>query len=579
MARLAAVAPALLAVSLAAVAEAQVARVVVGTGDPVPGEPGVTILGIQDAWTTPVGGYYAMVSCSDTRGRLVGSPTGGPPEVLRAIEPIGGLNQLAYPFTTSTRPWAGDSFGRFLYLAQYVVPPSEDVELAAWLEREIFIDEGLPVLSQPGYEWTSVGGGFGFLADGTPWWSARSASNDVPLRFGLYVGEEQTPLYLTGDVVPDLPGPIHTTTDFRGASLSPRGLHHVVPVDVPGADGETVIADGRGLKVAGALLIEGAAVPASSGGLPGETWRTFDRGNVNDAGDYALRAFTTEGMTLLSNGAIVARQGSTVDGQPIGIIGQVDLNQAGDVLFVAQLGSGVFDPPGLFVNGQLVLTEGDPIDLDGDGAADPGVTLSHFSDYEAAKLSERDLAGRVDVYLVARADFLGTPTIFDDVIAVLSLPVQAGPGMVVAPIDVDPASCANGLDGLPAAKGVRVAILGTSELDVRDIDPTTLRLARQDGLGVELSALGGRMPVVDLLGPPAEPHGCTQPGPDGFEDLVVGFATDGVLQGLRLRDVPTGAEVPLVLTGELADRTPFGGRDVVHLALGILDPNPGLAKE
>ncbi|MEJ2678563.1 MAG: hypothetical protein P8174_05725, partial [Gemmatimonadota bacterium] len=134
------------------------------------------------------------------------------------------------------------------------------------------------------------------------------------------------------------------------------------------------------------------------------------------------------------------------------------------------------------------------------------------------------------------------------------------PEVVDVPVDVKPGSCpspvstrANGV--LPAA------IAGTAELDVRQIDPSTLRLA-------------GVAPVrhaFEDVTTPVEPYTgkmldtCTSAGPDGIEDLTVKFSSREVVDA-ALSGATAGDSVTLELTGTLLPEfggTAIRGEDVV----------------
>ena len=130
------------------------------------------------------------------------------------------------------------------------------------------------------------------------------------------------------------------------------------------------------------------------------------------------------------------------------------------------------------------------------------------------------------------------------------------------PVDIKPQSCPNPLN--VKAKGVLpVAILGTGEFDVSDINPQSLQL-----LGVA--------PVRHALEDVATPfvpsngnnndHECTDAGPDGFTDMTLKFDAQAVIQAIEAslgRPVTDGEELVLPLEGELFDGTPFVGEDVV----------------
>ena len=70
-----------------------------------------------------------------------------------------------------------------------------------------------------------------------------------------------------------------------------------------------------------------------------------------------------------------------------------------------------------------------------------------------------------------------------------------------------------------------VAILGTEELDVNEIDPTSIQLA-----GVEAA----RMAYEDVAAPVSDVNdcNCTKAGPDGFDDLTLKFRTQEIVEAI-----------------------------------------------
>ena len=126
-----------------------------------------------------------------------------------------------------------------------------------------------------------------------------------------------------------------------------------------------------------------------------------------------------------------------------------------------------------------------------------------------------------------------------------------GGGMGVD-LDIKPTSCPNPLN--VSGKGVLpVAILGSDELDVNDIDLATVQLAGVSPL---------RSSVEDVTSPledPQEDCECSTAGPDGFEDLTLKFEKQLIVGTLGAVD--NGDVITLEITGELLDGTPFAASD------------------
>ena len=103
-----------------------------------------------------------------------------------------------------------------------------------------------------------------------------------------------------------------------------------------------------------------------------------------------------------------------------------------------------------------------------------------------------------------------------------------------------------------------MAILGTADFDVTQIDPASIRL---EGVPPVRSAVDDvATPFEPFVGKESE-FDCTREGPDGFDDLTVRFSNEDVVSALG--DVSDGDVLVLELTASLTDGTPIAGEDVV----------------
>jgi hypothetical protein len=125
--------------------------------------------------------------------------------------------------------------------------------------------------------------------------------------------------------------------------------------------------------------------------------------------------------------------------------------------------------------------------------------------------------------------------------------------MVSVPFDIRPGTCPNPLN--PADKGMLpAAILGSSDLDVHNINASTLLL---NGVPAEMTKyedVGTPHDVMDACG-------CTADGPDGTMDLTLKFPAPAVIQ--TLVPVARGDTKELTLTGYTTDGRPFSASDCV----------------
>jgi hypothetical protein len=122
-------------------------------------------------------------------------------------------------------------------------------------------------------------------------------------------------------------------------------------------------------------------------------------------------------------------------------------------------------------------------------------------------------------------------------------------------VDIKPESCPNPLQ--VGAHGVLpVAILGTADFDVMEIDPETVLLAGLPPL---------RWSREDISTPyaylPFDAFDCTEEGPDGYTDLSLKFDHEAVVAALG--DVNDRDVLALSLTAKLLDETTVEGVDVI----------------
>ena len=127
-------------------------------------------------------------------------------------------------------------------------------------------------------------------------------------------------------------------------------------------------------------------------------------------------------------------------------------------------------------------------------------------------------------------------------------------------VDIRPQTCPNPIN--TGIKGVLpVAILGTDDLDVTQIDPATVRLS--DVAPLRWSLSDESTPFIPMVGK-ENCEDCNELGPDGYLDLTLKFNPLDVLA--TLGGVNDGDCIVLTLTGSLKEEfgsTPIIGEDVV----------------
>jgi hypothetical protein len=362
--------------------------------------PGGAVALVNQAAANDIGGYIVDMTVGGVDA-FWGSAAGGPGSVLRSegVFPpytqtgfegffgFGDAGQIAYsPTCTGTFIGSGDT---------------------AWLDSTPFAVEAEPhpTLANQWYRFASrptVATSTGEL-----WWygaltSTRGGSSQT---YGLFRGMQGTPVLLGGQSVPGVPFNMTLTSSAQiDYQISGNGSHWISTLTIQSgqtANDTCVVKDGAGLEVGGALVREGSPVPVSAGGDGAENWQNFGVYGVNNAGSYMIAGDTSAATTvdhfLLKDGQIILREGAIVGGFPLtGAQTGLDLNESGDWAAIWNVTANGGTRECIIVNGDLIVKETDPIDFDGDGQPDPGVTLVDISASEVA-LGER-VNGFLDVY-------------------------------------------------------------------------------------------------------------------------------------------------------------------------------------
>ncbi|MHC4265331.1 MAG: integrin alpha [Planctomycetota bacterium] len=159
-------------------------------------------------------------------------------------------------------------------------------------------------------------------------------------------------------------------------------------------------------------------------------------------------------------------------------------------------------------------------DLNGDGFADLAVSAFYDDDGGIDK-------GAVWILFLSRLEFVN--------------------------IDIKPTSCPNPLNVKSKGK-LPVAILGSEDLDVYDIDAVSVRLEGVEAIRSSYEDVAS--PAIDI-----NDCNCTTDGPDGHVDLTLKFPTEDIVDAIgEINDVN---EFILKLDGLLYDNTIIEGYDCV----------------
>jgi hypothetical protein len=171
----------------------------------------------------------------------------------------------------------------------------------------------------------------------------------------------------------------------------------------------------------------------------------------------------------------------------------------------------------------------------------PGYTASVTAKYDKAKPIP-----------VAGSD----PLTYGDVLTWTIIAIQ-GPPVVYVPVDIKPGSCPNPVN--VKSRGVLpVAILGTAEFHVNQIDPASIRLNGVSPLRWRSEDVAA--PFEPFVGKEGA-YACTENGPDGYMDLGLKFDTQDFVKSLG--SVNNRATIVVGLSGMLRDGTQIQGEDVI----------------
>jgi hypothetical protein len=144
-------------------------------------------------------------------------------------------------------------------------------------------------------------------------------------------------------------------------------------------------------------------------------------------------------------------------------------------------------------------------------------------------------------------------------------PMAKAQAVIPVFIDIKPQSCPNPLN-LRSKGVVPVAILGTDELDVQQIDPTTIMLSCED---VEVGIVPLRWAYEDVATPfEGQLCDCHTLGPDGYLDLTLKFSTTELASLIEELGFVKGETILLSLTGNLLeefDGSAISGDDCMRL--------------
>ncbi|MBZ0269794.1 T9SS type A sorting domain-containing protein [bacterium] len=452
----------LLILAFAAPSSAQFATSLLNEDDPFPdGGVGATISGLNNTAVNHAGGYAISLTSTGpaTLSHVWGNAAGGPGATIRTEGTFGSLVQTSYESF-----YGISNAGQVAYSASGTGGPVGGFD-SVWLDDTPVMVEGDVYPHAPG-TWWRFGSRPGVSADGNPYFvgGLTSTQGGSTENYGLFFGPTGAPVFVGGDALPGLPELLDTAStisfDYRFSAFASAYIGEVkMDVLSTSADNAMVLA-GAGLVLGGTLVQEGNLIPVAVGGDGTENWDNFDYTGVTESGHWFFTG-DTDGATatdeiIVKDGIILYREGDPLGGEVLsGALEGAYMNEDGDLAFIWDVQDNALEA--LFLNGQLLLKDGDSVDLTGDGLVDAGTAISSFTGISTLSMSDRDGGGSVNIYFTADIDTAGTSSTTDDIEGFYCMTVNLGPTAITL----------SGLRALPDLRtpGVTVEWSTSSEAD------------------------------------------------------------------------------------------------------------------
>jgi len=413
----------------------QVPTMLVKEGDPIPGgAPTQFVSSINNSAVNHAVGYAFTVNTEDGLSHVWGNANGGPGTIMRTEGTFGSYTQTSY-----------ESFFGISDLGYVAYSPScSDGATTGldgiWLDDSVIAIEEQPYPHQTGF-WWSFGSRPGVTADGNPYWvgGITATQGGSTAGRGMFYGAAATPLLLYGTYVTGLPDPLDdaSTVSFD-CRMSAFGTHYLAEVQTEtgsSTNNNHLVMDGAVLMAGGSPISELTVIPPAAGGVGGETWDNFDYVGVNEDGHYMFTG-DTGGDTatdefIAFDGMITLREGFYLDGQTLsGSIEGAYMNEQGDYAFIWDILDNSAEA--LYFRDQLLVKEGDMVDINGDLIPDPGTALNNFTGISALTVSDQDPGGLVRIYFTADVEFPPMMNASDEVIVIKDLDAA---GLTAAELD------------------------------------------------------------------------------------------------------------------------------------------------
>lgn len=447
---------------------AQVAQRVISVGDPVPGLGGEVANSIHSVGVNSNGGYsiHLRTTAIGDDNYIFGNATGGPPSILLQQGMHAGKVQHSWsPFghgfandgTPVIRAVLGGSFLQSIWHGNQVVATEGD-------------SPGLKNLEFGGFAYPSIAhdsNEVAFVAD-------LIGKNGAADRKALFLGSPANPVVMGLQSIPGVPLPLAPECLWASNyDVSEGGSHWIATVLV--ADGSSaLILDGDLHSIGGSPVVTHGSIPPSLGV---GNWGSPFAPQVNEAGTVAFLRNTGGQHSIIRDGEVLVQGGDYPMHIPIVEIHGFDLNELGQIAYTARVSDG---SDYLAVEDQVLVREGHPVDMDGDGVPEPGTTVTEL--IVSGNKEEPRISTDGRVYFIAQVDIAGTPNDpSDDLEGVYSVAFDSlGPDRYCAPTPSSEGCLGHmRFTGVPSA--TQASIFSIAALGVR-----------KDTIGVLGYSLGGK---------------------------------------------------------------------------------------
>jgi DNA-binding beta-propeller fold protein YncE len=407
-------------------------------------------------------------------------------------------------------------------------------------------------------------------ATGAQLWTARydGAANrdDYPSAIG--VSPDGTRVYVTGTSQESSRPKVvaATTVAYAAATGAQVWVDHFTDDGTSGGYSLAVSPDGERVYVTGGSGFKHFTTIAYNAASGTRAWSTID---TAVAGTGGLITTSPDGKRVYAAGPIAGMAANTGDFGTLAYDAATGARLWTSRYAGAGIGSNGVSGLAVNPNGAQVYVTGTNV---GSGSAQDYATVAYRATDGSQAWAARyngpanlsDYAGGMDVSpdgsrLILTGSVDQVRSDFATIAYDTGTKVATGPAPLAVPLDVRPDQCPNRLK-IGSAEDLSVAIAGAPGLDVRQIDPASLRLK---GLAPRSSSLTDVTTPYRPYTGRTRPSQCINPGPDGTRDLSFKFAGSSLAKALGPH--AAGDVVVLHVTGKLKDGTRIAGEDVVTM--------------